>query len=90
MTNTQNTATIAFAAADAFLATKTTNELLAMSARLRGNQPEAARMTRAAINDTITNRLGLSELIDTIYVDDLDFEGDYYDAMIESIARKAA
>ena len=77
-----------FAAADAYLATKTTEELLTMSSTLRGNQPEAARMTRAAVNDMITNRLDLDALVDEIYMN-LDFEGDYHDAIVEAIARKA-
>jgi hypothetical protein len=69
MTTTQNLTADTFAIADAFLATKTAEELLQMSSLLRGQQDEAGRM-------------------EEIYMAE-DYEGDYHDAMVEAIARKA-
>jgi hypothetical protein len=88
MTTTQNLTADTFAIADAFLATKTAEELLQMSSLLRGQQDEAGRIARSAISDTITNRLDLNDLMEEIYMAE-DYEGDYHDAMVEAIARKA-
>ena len=74
--------------AAAHLATKTNEELLEMSALLEGKQDEAGRAVRAAVSDAITDRFDIWEILDRIY--DEDFEGTYHDAMVLSIAEKAA
>lgn len=71
------------------LATKTTDELLVMSETLQGEQDEAGRAVRSCVTEAIINRLDLDALMNTIYYDNLEFEGTTHEAIAQAIAAKA-
>ena len=69
--------------------TKTTEELLAISDILQGKQDEAGRAVRGAVIDEITTRLGISDLVEEIYMN-LDYEGTSHEAILAAMVRIAA
>jgi hypothetical protein len=48
------------------------------------------RMVQAATSEAISERHNLDALLETIFVEDLDFEGTYTDAIFEALARANA
>lgn len=51
---------------------------------------DAAKMTKAMIADTIVTRHGLDDLMEAIYVEDLNFTGTHTDAIHEALRQQAA
>lgn len=75
---------------DTQLATKSNEELLAMSAVLQGEQDEAGRAVRSCVIDMLITRFNISEIMDDVYYENLDFEGTIHEAILIAIEKVAA
>lgn len=75
MTNTDNIFAVIIDQALAFIAAKSTAELLDMLDLIEGKNDEAARMTRCGIFDTLAQRHNLNPVLDNIAFADVEFVG---------------